>query len=222
MKEVYDEDCVSSQVIFNLTSAIRYNASLLENGTVTNESMYGCPDEGWVCPGTNENATVYVTCGCPYTAWVQCALDQIGEGEQQQDEWVQQQKQVTFISCWDEQNLADHKTTNATLEAAASNCSQQIDIDVDFDAVKACNSDYSGKRAELLFAAANRFMGKWPEWSIMGGHFNVPHVLIGKNQSSMQEFPEPFYNSKDIVVYNEKLCSLDVNTGTCGQQIIFA
>lgn len=195
---------------FNFTSAIRYNASLLENGTVASEDMYACPDEGWVCPGT-ENETVYVTCGCPYTAWVQCALDQIGEGEQQQ------QKQVTFITCWDDQGLADQKQTNATLEAAASTCSRQIGVD--WDAVQACNSDYTGKRADLLFAAANRFMGKWPEFTNMDGPFHVPHVLIGKNQSDMQDMNVDI-NSTDIQVFNEKLCSLDVVTGTCSQTIV--
>lgn len=191
---------------FNFTSAIRYNESLLENGTVTSEDMYACPDEGWACPGTNENASVYVTCGCPYTAWVQCGLDQISEEDNQ--------KQLKFIVCWDDQGLHDKKQTNATLEAAAQNCSTQLGLE--WDAVKTCNEDYSGKRAELLFAASNRFMGKWPEFLDMEGPFHVPHVLIGPDQSHMQDY-EADLNSTDIENINEMLCALDVVTGTCAQ-----
>lgn len=207
MGEIYDEGCVASQVTFNFTNAIRYNESLLVDGAVANEDMYACPDEGWACPGTSEDASVYVTCGCPYTAWVQCALDQISEGDEQQ------QKHVTFITCWDDQGLKDKKQSNETLQAAAANCSDQIGVD--WSAVQACNGDYQGKRAQLLFAAANRFMGKWPEYTAMAGPFHVPHVLIGQDQSHMQDMDDT-----DIGALNAKLCSLSVDTGNCTQTIV--
>jgi hypothetical protein len=194
---------VSSEVTFNFTSAIRYNKSLLVDGTVVNESMFACPDEGWACPGTNENASVYVTCGCPYTAWVQCALKQT----------TTQKQQVDFITCWDDQGLHDKKQTNKSLEAAASNCSGQLGLD--WDTVRACDVDYSGERAELLFAAATRFMEKWPEYTPMDGPFHVPHVLIGESLSDAEDM-EIDLNSTDISSFNDKLCSLEVETGSCG------
>lgn len=200
---MYDEGSVGAEVTFNFTNAIRYNASLLVDGAVVNENMYECPDEGWACPGTSDDASVYVTCGCPYTAWAQCALKRTAT----------QQQQVDFITCWDDQGLRDKKQTNASLEAAASNCSKQLDLD--WDAIKACDVDYSGERAELLFAAASRFMAKWPEYAIMGGRFNVPHVLIGADPSDMEDM-EIDLNSTDIQRFNEKLCSLEVETGSCG------
>lgn len=198
---------MAAEVTFNFTSAIRYNTSLLVDGTVVDETMLGCPDEGWACPGTNENASVYVTCGCPYTAWVQCALKQTKS----------QQEQVDFITCWDDQGLHDKKQTNKSLEAAASNCSSQVDLD--WEVVQACNVDYSGERAELLFAAATRFMEKWPEYTKMGGPFHVPHVLIGENQGATQDMDVDL-NSTDILNFNKKLCSLDVQTGSCGSAIV--
>jgi hypothetical protein len=50
----------------------------------------------------------------------------------------------------------------------------------------------------------------------MEGPFNVPHVLIGPDQSHMQDY-EADLNSTDIENINEMLCSLDVVTGTCAQ-----
>jgi len=213
VEELYNEECVALQVIFNFTSAIRYNKSLLVDGAVVDETMYGCPDEGWACPGTNDDGSVYVTCGCPYTAWFQCALTQIEEGDQRR-----QEKQVTFIACWDDQGLADKKQTNETLEAAASTCSQKIGVD--WDAVQACNGDYAGKRAELLFAAASRYMDKWPENRDMGGRFDVPHVLIGNIQSDMTDMDVEINSKLDIPAFNDLLCSFNVQTGTCAQTII--
>jgi len=204
---VYDEGSVASEVTFNFTSAIRYNKSLLVDGTVVNESMFACPDEGWACPGT-ENASVYVTCGCPYTAWAQCALKQISN----------QTMQVGFITCWDDQGLKDKKQTNKSLEAAAKNCSDQLGL-ANWDDIRACNVDYSGERAELLFSAATRFMEKWPEYTAMDGPFHVPHVLIGKSLSDNEDV-DIFSNSTDLGRINKKLCSLEVSTGTCGTLLV--
>lgn len=215
MEQLYAEKCVASEVIFNFTSAIRYDASLLVDGAVADETMYGCPDEGWACPGTNDDASVYVTCGCPYTAWMQCALTQIDEGDERR-----QEKQVTFITCWDDQDLRDKKQTNETLEAAASICSQSIGVD--WDAVQACNSDYSGQRAETLFAAANRYMGKWPQNQDMRGPFHVPHVLIGNSQTDMTDMDVELDSTIDLPVFNDLLCSFGVQTGTCAQTTIIA
>lgn len=199
---------------FNFTAAIRYNESLLVDGTVANEDAYACPDEGWACPGTSEDGSVYVTCGCPYTAWIECAFDQIDETEQQ----ALQQKQETFITCWDDQGLKDKKQSNETLEAAASTCSTETGLP--WSAVKTCWTDYSGKRAELLFAASNRFMGKWPQYKSMDGPFHVPHVLVGKDQSNMQDIDPQLNSTVDIPAFNEVLCSLNVDTGTCPQATV--
>lgn len=200
LSTIYAEGAVSTEVEFNFTSAIRYDPSLLVDGAVVNETVYDCPDEGEACPGTNLTADpqVYVTCGCPYTAWAQCALKQATD----------QTQMVDFITCWD-----DHGTgtqTNATLEAAASDCSAAAGFD--FAPVKTCNEDYSGERAQLLFAAANRFMAKWPEYAPMDGHFHVPHVLIGAPDTSQGDKTDM---DTDIPSLNSALCSLDVQTGTC-------
>jgi len=184
-------------VTFNFTNAIRYNASLLVDGHVVDENAYACPDEGFACPGTGPSGDPYVTCGCPYTAWAQCALKQAASSF----------STVRFITCWDDQGLAGQVQTNATLEAAASTCAGLASID--FDAVKTCNEDYDGERAALLFSAANRFMAKWPEYTNMNGPFHVPHVLIGANLNAMEDIvtnPNPI---------NWKLCILDVQTGLC-------
>lgn len=211
MKTISEEGSVNSEVYWNFTSAIRYNESLLVNGTVTSEGMYECPDERWACPGTNANGSVSVTCGCPYTAWALCALEQA----------TSQQQQVRFITCWDEQGLASRKQTNASMEAAASNCSAIVHLN--WDSVYACNMDYSGERAELLFAAAHRFMQKWPEFAPVGGHFHVPHVLVGKEQSTIEDMDIQASltpGMKDVPILNEKLCALDVHTGSCAKTLV--
>jgi len=207
LRTVHGEGNVSSEVTFNFTSAIRYNKSLLVKGKVLNESMYGCPDEGWACPGTESRKKMVNNCGCPYTAWVQCALKQTSTRKQQAD----------FIMCWDGQDLSGQVQMNKSLEAAASTCSTKLGLD--WARVRACNFDYSGERAELLFAAANRFMEKWPEFTPMDGIFSVPHVLIGKNSKDMEEI-EIDRNSSDLERINAKFCSLGVQTGTCGDIVV--
>lgn len=210
MKTLLDHPGISADVIFNLTSAIRYNKSLLVHGKVVNESMYGCPDEGWACPGTNKNASVYVTCGCPYTAWVECALSQ-------KDMTMQQR--VDFVGCWDEQGLEDKKQDNTTLEAAAANCSTLGDVN--FPAVKSCWNDFEGQRADLLFVAANTFMEKWPENVNMDGPFHVPHVLIGTVGDQMEDMQvdsdaHPINATLDIPRFLDQICSLGLKSA-CAQ-----
>lgn len=222
MKTLLDEPGISDfPVHFRTTSAIRYNKSLLVHGKVADESMYACPDEGWACPGTNANGSIYVTCGCPYTAWVECGLEALTSWEDK----------VDFIACWDEQGLEDKKQDNTTMEAAAKNCSEAIGRN--FSNVKTCWNDFEGRRADLLFAAANRFMEKWPEFVNMSGPFHVPHVLMGTctdlssdnaschGSSEMEDMQEdsdahPINATLDIPRFLVKLCSLGVKSACAG------
>jgi len=202
VKTIFAEQNVAADLTFNFTSAIRYNKSLLVDGTIVDETFYECPDEGWACKGTNDDASVYVTCGCPYSAWVACAMDKTATVNQQ----------VNFIACWDDTGMHSQKQNDTTLEGFAHDCSIQSSLD--WSAVKECH-DTPKTRADLLWDAANRFMDKWPEFAVMGGHFHVPHVLIGADLSTAEDMENINIDASDIPYFNKKICSLGVDMTVC-------
>lgn len=202
MKTVFVEEHVAIDLTFEFTSAIRYNKTFLVNGTIANDTMYSCPDEGFACPGTTmdgDNVTNYETCGCPYTAWVECALNKT----------VTQNQKVNFVTCWDDQTIADKVQNATTLEAFARTCSAEASLD--WSTVQDCHN--SEQKSKLLWMAANKFMDKWPQYTVMGGPFHVPHVLIGNGD--MEDMEEISLDSTDFAYFNQKICSLGVEMPAC-------
>lgn len=192
---------------FELTSAIRYDPQLLVDGKIANDSMYQCPDEGFACPGTHKVKGKWIVqddCGCPFTAWVECAMNNT----------VSEKQKVNFLACWDEATIADKLQNETTLSAIVQDCSTAASIA--FKDVQTCHS--SQLQSDLLWSAANKFMTKWPNFTVMGGHFQVPHVLIGDIDGSDVEdmvYMEPLtLNASDIARLNDKLCELRVE-GVC-------
>jgi len=196
---------VSADVLFEFSSAIRYDPQYLVDGQIANDTMFRCPDEGFACPGTTivgGDVTNYDdSCGCPYTAWVECALNKT----------VLQNQKVNFVSCWDEASISDKIQTETTLEAIVKDCATEASID--FAEVQACHSGQM--KSDLLWSAANKFMKKWPNNTVMGGPFHVPHVLIGSIDGNDIEDMDPRLDSSDIPYFNGHLCSLGVKLPAC-------
>lgn len=189
-----------------MRAAIRYNESLLVNGTIANDTMYDCPDEGFACPGTTEGGEVYVTCGCPYTAWVECAFSKAEKLKQK----------VDFLTCWDDTTTSDELQNASTLQGFAEDCAGKAGIG--FKDVQACHD--GSEKSDLLWKAANDFMDTWPENKPMGGPFHVPHVLIGSGENrSKWEDMNIDLNSTDIIVINKKLCDLGVALPNCSANV---
>lgn len=190
-------------MVFEFTSAIRYNKSFLVDGHIANDTMYTCPDEGFGCPGTT--ATNYVTCGCPFTEWVECAFNYT----------VNQNQKINFLSCWDDSTIVPEDTpTNASnLQAMAQACA--VEASIDWDKVAACHD--GPQKSELLWIAGNKFMDKWPDYSIMGGHYHVPHVLLSSasDVTDVMDMENISLQSSDIPYFNARLCSLGLNLPAC-------
>lgn len=176
------------------------------DGKIANDTMYQCPDEGFACPGTVMDGDKVVTyddsCGCPYTEWVECAMNKAQS----------QNQKVNFMSCWDDSTISDKVQNATTLEAFAQTCS--ITASLVWDDVKKCHD--GDEKSQLLWAAANDFMDTWVNNTKMGGPFHVPHVLIGKGSSvSDLEDLEPRLNPTDYAMFNKALCNLGVEMPAC-------
>lgn len=191
---------------FEFTSAIRYDPQDLVDGHIANDTMYRCPDEGFACPGTSmdgDNVTNYDdSCGCPYTAWVECAMNNT----------LSQNQKVNFVACWDEASITDKLQNETTLSAMVESCA--LEASIDFAKVQACHT--GEQKSDLLWSAANKFMTKWPEFAKMGGPFHVPHVLIGSaDGNDMEDMEDINLNGSDFSYFNTKICSLGVKMAAC-------
>jgi len=197
---------VANDAIFEFTSAIRYDPTHLVNGSIANNSMYHCPDEGFACPDTtivDGHVSYSDTCGCPYTEWVECALNSS----------MSQNQKVNFVTCWDDATIADKVQNSSTLESMAQDCA--VEASLDWSKVQACHA--GPQKSELLWLAANKFMVKWPNNTKMGGHYNVPHVLITSvsNATDTMDMHEINLEPADISYFNQRLCSLGVVMPAC-------
>lgn len=200
------QENVAVDVAFEFTSAIRYDPQYLVDSHIANDTMYRCPDEGFACTGTTmdgDNVTNYdSSCGCPYTAWVECAMNKT----------VVQNQKVNFITCWDDASIADKLQNETTLSAITEYCS--LEASIDFSEVLACHS--GDQKSDLLWQAANKFMTKWPNNTVMGGPFHVPHILLGTiDGKDVEDTEEPKYNASDIPYFNNKLCALGIKMPAC-------
>lgn len=164
--------------------------------------MYQCPDEGFACPGTVMHGDKVITyddsCGCPYTAWVECAFSTAQS----------QNQKVNFMSCWDDSTISDKLQNHSTLAAFAKTCS--LTASLPWKEVVACHK--GSEKSKLLFDAANDFMTTWPNNTAMGGPFHVPHVRIGKGELQVLE---PALDVGDYKMFNDALCGLGVRMPAC-------
>lgn len=206
MKTIFCEDNVANDMVVEFTAAIRFDPTYLVDGYIANDTMYACPDEGFACPGTtivDDNVTNYVTCGCPYTAWVECAMNSS----------VSQNQKVNFVTCWDDASIADKVQNDSTLEVMAESCA--IEASLDWAKVQACH--VGPQKSDLLWLAANKFMNKWPDYTTMGGPYHVPHVLISSvsNATDTEDMEDINLESADITYFNHRLCALGIEMPAC-------
>jgi len=100
---------------------------------------------------------------CGYTVWVECAMNgaQVNFGKK-----TTVAQQVKFLGCWD--------NSTSTVVSRAKSCAGQSGLD--YDAVRACRA--GNESQQLLAAASNKFMTKWPSHASSGTAFQVPHMLV--------------------------------------------
>lgn len=165
---MYEADGIADAVDFKFTAAIR-------GSDPSDVSNLRCPDED---------------SGCPYTAWVICAI----EGK---DVKATTQQKVNFIDCWDE--------SSASLSARAQSCAEEAKLD--WSAVKTCQS--GSEVNSLLSSAATAFVTKWPQYADMSGPYHVPHVL-----ANGVDLDDPSYAN---IIQN--LCSGGISAGACNTLI---
>lgn len=129
MGQVYAADGIADSCSFEFTLGIR------TTGNPETDTDYHCPDED---------------VGCPDTAWVACAFDNMQTTKQN----------VDFLTCWDESQ-------------DPSSCASAAGID--YTAMSACQS--GSRVAELLKDAAIKFEIKWPK-NAHSGFYHTPHVMV--------------------------------------------